>query len=361
MKIRPNSIAAVGYDRNLPADDPRSLIDIEIPRPDVRPHDLLVEIHAVSVNPVDVKQRSGSDPHGTMRILGFDAAGIVREVGEAVTLFVPGDEVYYAGAIDRPGTNAALHAVDERVVGHKPQTISFAEAAALPLTTITAWEALFDKLQLHAESTGVLLVMGASGGVGSMVVQLARALARQVRVVGSVTGAEPEQWVRHLGAHDVIDYHGDIRRQVADLAPQGVHSIFTVSSRDELGLYASLLRPFGQIVGIGDPQTLDLPVLKNKSLSWHWEFMFARSLYPDDDLVTQHQLLDRAADLVDSGQIRSTLVEALSPINAARLRRAHQRVEAGGMLGKIVVSDEPFSPRVEGIHGDPAMKLVPSR
>lgn len=344
MNIGTDSIAAVGYNRNLPADDPRSLIDIEIPWPEVRPHDLLVEIHAVSVNPVDVKQRSGSDPHGSTRILGFDAAGVVREVGEGVSLFSPGDEVYYAGAIDRPGTNAALHAVDERIVGHKPRTISFAEAAALPLTTITAWEALFDKLRLDAESTGVLLVMGASGGVGSMAVQLARALTPRVRVLGSVSGAEAERWVRGLGAHDVVDYHGDVRRQVAELAPDGVHYIFTVSSRDELELYASLLRPFGQIVGIGDPQTLDVPVLKNKALSWHWEFMFARSLHPDDELITQHQLLDRAAELVDSGQIRSTLMEDLSPIDAAQLRQAHQRVEAGGMLGKIVVSDEPLPP-----------------
>jgi NADPH:quinone reductase len=141
MKIGAHTMAAVGYDRNLPADDPHSLIDVEVPIPDLRPHDLLVEIHAVSVNPVDVKQRSGSDPQGATRILGFDAAGIVREVGDAAALFVPGDEVYYAGAIDRPGTNAALHAVDERIVGHKPRRLSFAEAAALPLTTITAWEA----------------------------------------------------------------------------------------------------------------------------------------------------------------------------------------------------------------------------
>lgn len=345
MRIGQDTIAAVGYDRNLPADDPGSLIDVEVPRPEAGPHDLIVEVRAVSVNPVDVKQRSAADPHGAVRILGFDAAGVVRAVGAAVTLFAPGDEVYYAGAVNRPGTDAALHAVDERIVGKKPRTLSFAEAAALPLTTITAWEALADKLKLNAQSTGDLLIMGASGGVGSMVVQLARALAPEVRVIGSVSGSKAERWVRSLGAHEVIDYHGDVRAQLASLAPAGVHYIFTVSSADELELYASLLRPFGEIVGIGDPEVLNVTVLKSKSLSWHWEFMFARSLSPNDDLVTQHQLLDQAADLVDAGQIRSTLVEVLSPINAAQLRLAHQRVEAGGMLGKIVVSDEPFSPR----------------
>jgi zinc-binding alcohol dehydrogenase family protein len=340
VKIGQHTIAAVGYDRNLPADDPGSLIDVEVPKPEVRPHDLLVEVRAVSVNPVDVKQRSGSDPRGTTRILGFDAAGVVREVGPATTLFAPGDEVYYAGTINRPGTNAALHAVDERIVGRKPRTLSFAEAAALPLTTITAWEALFDKLKLNAQSTGDLLIMGASGGVGSMVVQLAKTLAPQVRVIGSISGPKAEQWVRSLGADEIIDYHGDTREQVAALAPGGVHYIFTVSSSDELELYASLLRPLGEIVGIGDPEVLNVTVLKDKALSWHWEFMFARSVYPNDDLIVQHHLLNQAADLVDTGKIRSTLSEVLSPINAAQLRRAHQLVEARGMLGKVVVSDE---------------------
>jgi zinc-binding alcohol dehydrogenase family protein len=341
VKIGQHAIAAVGFDRNLPADDPDSLMDVEIPKPEVRPHDLLVEVRAVSVNPVDVKQRSGAKPQGAMRILGFDAAGVVREVGHAVTLFSPGDEVYYAGAINRPGTNAALHAVDERIVGRKPRTLSFAEAAALPLTTITAWEALFDKLKLNARSTGDLLIMGASGGVGSMVVQLTKTLAPHVRIIGSVSGKKAEQWIRSLGADEIIDYRGDIREQLAGLAPDGVHYIFTVSSRDELDLYASLLRPFGEIVGIGGPEVLDVTVLKSKALSWHWEFMFARSMHPSDEAIAQHRLLDQTADLIDSGQVRSTLSEVLSPINAARLRQAHQRVEAGGMLGKIVVSDGP--------------------
>ncbi len=346
MQTGQDTIAAVGYDRSLPADDPRSLIDIEIPRPEVRRRDLLVEVRAVSVNPVDTKQRSAADPQGTVRILGFDAAGIVREVGQDVTLFAPGDEVYYAGAIDRPGSNEALQAVDERIVGRKPRTLSFAEAAALPLTTITAWEALFDKLKLTAQSTGDLLIMGASGGVGSMVVQLAKALTPKVRVIGSVSaGSKAEEWVRSLGVDETIDYHGDIQEQVDALAPGGVHYIFTVSSKDELELYASLLRPFGEIVGIGDPEELDVTVLKNKALSWHWVFMFAQSLYPGGNPISQHRILDQAAGLIDSGQLRTTVSEVLSPINAEQLRRAHQRVEAGGMLGKIVVSDEPFSPR----------------
>jgi zinc-binding alcohol dehydrogenase family protein len=336
----PRTVTAVGYRANLPATDPNSLLDVQVPRPTPRPHDLLVEVHAVSVNPVDVKQRAGSDPGGELRILGYDAAGVVREVGSEVTLFAPGDQVYYAGAINRPGSNSSLHAVDERIVGRKPATLSFTEAAALPLTTLTAYEALFDKLQLRAESTGDLLVMGASGGVGSMVVQLARALAPRVRVIGSVSSDEADRWVRELGAHETIRHHGDVRAQVARLCPDGAHYLFTVTSRDELALYADLLRPFGQIVGIGDPDVLDVTVLKSKALSWHWELMFARSLYPNDDLVRQHELLERVAGLVDAGTIRTTLSQTFSPINAEQLRLAHQRVEAGGARGKVVVTNE---------------------
>ncbi len=217
----PATMRAVGFTRSLPVDDPASQVDLELPRPVPGPRDLLVEVRAVSVNPVDVKVRGGGDPDGT-RVLGFDAAGVVVEVGEDVTLFAPGDEVWYAGDILRPGTNAELHAVDERIVGRKPRTLSFAEAAALPLTAITAWEGLFDKLRLTEASTGTLLVVGASGGVGSMVLQLAEALLPGVRVIATSSTEESEAWVRGLGAEATVNHRaGDLRGQVQDLRKPG--------------------------------------------------------------------------------------------------------------------------------------------
>jgi zinc-binding alcohol dehydrogenase family protein len=328
---------AVGYRQPLPVSDPASLEDLEVPVPEPGPRDLLVRVAAVSVNPVDVKLRASTDPDGEPKILGWDAAGVVVATGSDVTLFSPGDEVYYAGAVNRPGADAQFHVVDERIVGHKPRSLTFAQAAALPLTTITAWETLFDRFRLTPESSGVLVVLGAAGGVGSMITQLARALTR-LEVIGTASRPESQQWTLDHGAHHVIDHH-DLVRGVKGIAPDGVTHVFSTHTEGSIEAFAEILQPGGAIAAIDDPDGLDIVPLKNKSLSFHWEFMFTRSLFQTADLVEQHQLLDRVAEMVDEGTIQSTLSQELSPINAATLREAHAMVEAGRMVGKVVVSD----------------------
>jgi zinc-binding alcohol dehydrogenase family protein len=330
------TMRAVGYRKPLPVSDPASLEDLEVPVPTPGPRDLLVRVEAVSVNPVDVKTRASADSGGESRILGYDAAGTVVATGSDVQLFAPGDEVYYAGTIDRPGTDAQFHVVDERLVGHKPRTLSFAEAAALPLTTITAWESLFDRFRLNPESSGVLLVLGAAGGVGSMVTQLARALTRVV-IIGTASRPESQQWVRDLGAHHVIDHHGLVDG-VRGITPDGVTHVFSTHTAGTIEDFAEILRPYGAVVAIDDPQGLDIYPLKNKSISFSWEFMFTRPLYKPVDLAEQHELLDRVAGLVDEGTIRTTATQELGPINAATLREAHSLVEQGRTTGKVVVS-----------------------
>ena len=331
-------MSAVGFTENLAVDDPRSLIDARVPRPTAGPRDLIVRVQAVSVNPVDTKVRAGMAADG-LRVLGFDAAGTVVETGSDATLFSVGDEVYYAGTIERAGTDAELHAVDERLVGHKPRTLSFAQAAALPLTTITAWEGLFDKLKLTETSHGTLFVPGASGGVGSMVLQLAKELLPQVRTIATSSRPETDRWVQSMGADDIVNHRADLRAELAGVAPSGVDWVFTshVEGEGQLALYVDVLKPFGEIVAIDDPESLDVVALKTKSLSLHWEFMFARAISGGDAQLPQHELLDRVADLVDAGRIRSTVTEVLSPIDASTLRQAHARIEDGHVIGKIVL------------------------
>jgi NADPH2:quinone reductase len=299
---------AVAFERSLGVNDPAALIDIELPRPSAVSRDILVEVHAVSVNPVDYKVRGGGDPDRA-RVLGFDAAGIVVEVGDQVSLFQPGDEVWYAGNIARPGTNSELHLVDERIVGRKPTSLSFSDAAALPLTAITAWEGLFDKLKLTSESRGTLYVPGASGGVGSMVLQLAEALLPGVRVIATSSRPETDAWVRDLGAEAWVNHRADdLRGQLADAAPERIDWVFTshVAEPGHLDRYVSILNPFGEIVAIDDPNGLDIGALKSKSLTFHWELMFTRALAGGDAQLAQHHLLTRVAELVDAGQIRTS-------------------------------------------------------
>lgn len=326
---------AIGYRANLPIADPASLITEQVEVPPLGGHDLLVEVEAVSVNPVDVKLRAGSPTEG-LRVLGFDAAGVVRAVGSQVSLFAVGDEVFYAGAINRPGTNQRLHLVDERIVGRAPRSLSFADAASLPLTTITAWETLFDRLALTADSTGTLLIIGASGGVGSIMLQLARALLPGVTLIATASDAERAAWVRELGAHHVVNHREDLAGQVSAIAPEGIDWLFTAHSEGQLETYARIVRPFGQIVAIDDGPR-DVAPLKAKSITWHWELMFTRSLFQTPDLVEQHRLLDRVAQLVDAGRIRPTATRTLTPLTAATLRQAHDLVESGRTLGKVVV------------------------
>jgi zinc-binding alcohol dehydrogenase family protein len=334
-----NEMRAVGYTKSLPIEDPSSLIDVMLPRPIPGGHDLIVEVRAVSVNPVDVKRRARSDPAGAIKVLGYDAAGVVREVGSDVSLFAPGDEVFYAGSIDRPGANSEFHAVDERIVGHKPASLSFAEAAALPLTSLTAWEGLFDKLRLKPEGVGMLLVVGASGGVGSIVLQLAKQLVPGVRIVGTSSSPESDEWVRALGADELVNHRAGLLDEVRRVAPEGIDNIFTTHTAGQVDTFIEILKPFGQVVAIDDPQSLDIVPFKPKALSWHWEFMFARPVNHAEDLVRQHQILDEVSALVDAGRVRTTATRVLGPIDAAQLREAHRLVETGHVIGKVVVAN----------------------
>jgi zinc-binding alcohol dehydrogenase family protein len=310
-----------------------------VPQPG--PHDLLVQVEAIALNPVDYKVRQGNDPGGEPKVLGWDAAGTVVAVGEQVELFEVGDEVFYAGAIDRPGTNSRFHAVDERIVGRKPTTLSFGEAAALPLTSLTAWEGLFERLGLRegaSEETGTLLVTAAAGGVGAMVAQLARALTG-LTVIGTASRPETVEFARRMGATHVVDHHRPLPAQVAEVAPGGVDHIFGTAGTDRnLAAYADMLKPFGGLVAIDDFGPVEIGLLKSKSISFHWEFMFTHSLYRTPDQVAQHHILNRIAQLVDEGVLHTTATRDLGAINAAHLREAHRILESGSAIGKVTLT-----------------------
>ncbi|GAA0981196.1 Zinc-type alcohol dehydrogenase-like protein [Nocardioides aquaticus] len=300
-------------------------------------HDLRVRVAAVSVNPVDTKVHAGLT-EGT-RQLGWDASGVVESVGSAVTRFGPGDEVYYAGDLTRPGTDAGLHLVDERVVGHKPATLDHAQAASLPLTAITAWETLFDRFGLTPGDrgrTGTLLVVGGAGGVGSVLVQLARQLTG-LTVVATAGREESREWVQGLGAHHVVDRH-DLVAAVREIAPDGVDLVFTAHSAGNVEAFAEVLRPFGEVVAIDDPEQLDLLPLKGKSIAWRWELMFTRSMQGTADLVEQGRLLDEVARLVDAGTLRHTATTVVEGLDAATLRAAHRQLASGSTIGKVVLT-----------------------
>ncbi|RKP50984.1 zinc-binding alcohol dehydrogenase family protein [Trinickia fusca] len=332
---------AVALYQNLPIDDPQSLVDIELPEPQPGPRDLLVQVHAVSVNPVDVKVRAGMKPEpGQPRVLGWDAAGIVRAVGRDVTLFKPGDRVWYAGALTRPGTNSELHVVDERIVGRMPATLDFAQAAALPLTAITAWELLFDRLQVAqggARQDAALLVIGAAGGVGSILVQLARQLTG-VTVIGTASRPETTQWVLDLGAHHVIDHTKPLAEQLQAIGCAQVDYVAGLNQTDSHFLQiVEAIKPQGRLALIDDPELFDWRLLKRKSVSLHWEFMFTRPMFDTPDQIAQHHLLQRVAELVDAGTLKTTFAEHFGTINASNLRRAHALIESNRARGKIVL------------------------
>ena len=331
---------AIGYTQSLPSSDANSLLDIQLPEPTPGPRDLLVEVRAVSVNPVDTKVRQRAQPaDGQYKVLGWDASGVVRAVGSEVSLFKPGDKVWYAGDLTRSGSNAELQLVDERIVGAMPQSLDFAHAAALPLTTITAWELLFDRLGVE-EGGGKgqrLLVIGAGGGVGSILVQLARQLT-QLTVIGTASRSETQAWVRELGAHHVIDHSALLAPQLQALQLDTVDHVISLTHTDTyLPQIVEVLRPQGQLALIDDPAQLDVMPLKRKSLSLHWELMFTRSLYKTEDMIEQHRLLERVAALVDDGVLKTTLGEHFGTINAANLKRAHAVIESGKAKGKIVL------------------------
>ena len=332
---------AIGYTKSLPIDDPQSLVDLDLPKPEAIGRDLLVEVKAVSVNPVDTKIRQRrEDPDGKPQVLGWDSSGVVVAVGPDVTGFKVGDDVFYAGAIDRPGTNSEYHLVDERIVGHKPQSLDWAQAAALPLTSITAWETLFDRLDVRKPVPGAanaILIIGGAGGVGSITIQLARKLT-DLTIIATASRDETRGWVEDLGAHHVIDHRKPLAEQVEALGLGAPAYVFSTTHTDEhIAEIATLIAPQGRLALIDDPKTLDIAPLKQKSISVHWELMYTRSLFQTPDMSEQGRLLDEVAALVDAGTIRTTLAENFGTIDAANLRRAHERIESHTAKGKIVL------------------------
>ncbi len=333
---------AVGYTRALPIDHPEALVDVILPEPTPGPHDLLVDIKAISVNPADTKVRRSTNPApGETKVLGWDAAGVVRALGADVTLFQPGDKVWYAGSIARPGTYAERHAVDERIVGKMPASLNYAQAAALPLTTITAWELLFDRLQVLRNPVPVgnqLLVVGAAGGVGSILFQLARKLT-DLTIIGTASNAESEAWVRERGAHHVIDHRKPLAEELRRIGNPSVAYVAGLTQTEtHLLQIAEALAPEGRLAIIDDPSIpLDIMLLKSKSISLHWEFMFTRPLFNTVDMIEQHRLLDRVSELVDQGVVKTTLAQHFGTITAENVRRAHALIESGRARGKIVL------------------------
>lgn len=333
---------AIAYQKSLPIDHAESLVDIDLPEPVAAGRDLLVEVRAVAVNPVDAKVRMRSQPaDGDWQVLGWDASGVVRATGPDVSLFKPGDRVWYAGSIARPGSNSALQLVDERIVGPMPSTLDFAAAAALPLTSVTAWEMLFDRLAIErgSRSNGKsILIIGAAGGVGSIMLQLARRLTG-LTVVGTASRPESQAWVRKLGAHHVIDHAAPLAPQLeAAGVAQPDYVVSLTHTEHYFGQIAELIAPQGKFGLIDDPVApLDVTLLKRKSVSLHWELMFTRSLFGTADMQAQHHILSEVAALVDNGVIRTTVAENFGRIEAANLRRAHALLESGKSRGKIVL------------------------
>jgi zinc-binding alcohol dehydrogenase family protein len=333
---------ATGFYRPLPIDAPDALVDIDLPAPELQSRDLLVRVEAISVNPADVKLRAGvQPPQGEARILGYDAIGIVEATGPDARLFRKGDSVFYAGAIDRPGTYAELHAVDERIVGPKPASLDPAHAAALPLTALTAWELLFDRLGVpygSKISNDAILIVNGAGGVGSILTQMARRLTG-LTVIATASRPESVAWCHQMGAHHVIDHHKPLEDGLKAIGIPLVRYVagLTATDKHQKSIVAALA-PQGALAMIDDPETFDVVPFKRKSLSVHWELMFTRSLYGTSDIEAQHRILSEVSALVDSGVLRSTFREDYGSINAANLKRAHAAVESGRSVGKLVLS-----------------------
>ena len=332
---------AIAYQTNLPIDDPQALVDVTLPDPTAQGHDLLVEVRAVSVNPVDTKIRKGVPAEsGAWKVLGWDAAGVVRAVGPDVTLFKPGDRVWYAGSIARAGSNSELQLVDERIVGRMPASLDFGPAAALPLTSLTAWELLFDRLEIpfgDAANGKSLLVIGAAGGVGSILVQLARQLTG-LSVIGTASRPATRDWVMQHGAHHVIDHGQPLAEEFKKVGLPAPDYVVSLTHTDaHFDQIAELIAPQGKFGLIDDPEPIDVRKLKRKAVSLHWELMFTRSLFTTPDMQRQHDILNRVAELVDAGTLRTTANENFGRIDAASLRRAHALLESHRAQGKIVL------------------------
>ena len=330
---------AIGYTNRGPISAETAVVEFETDRPQPGPKDLLVEVRGISVNPVDVKVRANRQPPaGEPLILGFDASGIVKEVGGETTRFKAGDEVFYAGDISRPGTNAEFHVVDERIVGRKPSTLGFAEAAAMPLTSITAWEILFDSFNLsEGEGAGEsLLIVGGAGGVGSILIQLAKNLTG-LTVIATASRPDTREWVEKMGADHIVNHRNPLNEEMRDLgiAPRYVASLNHTEAH--FGAIVELIKPRGHIALIDDPPSLDISAIKFKALTFSWEFMFARSMFKTEDVDVQHELLNRVAHLIDEGRLISTVNTHQGRMSAANLRSALELQESGAAIGKTVL------------------------
>lgn len=333
---------AIGYQTAGAITAPNALENITLAEPTATGFDLLVEIKAISVNPVDTKIRaSSSAPAGEYKIIGWDAVGVVKAVGEKVSLFNVGDEVWYAGDISRSGSYAEYQLVDERIVGHKPKSLTYTQAAALPLTGITAWEILFDRLALPQDGSATdarILIIGAAGGVGSIITQLAVKLTG-AEVIGTASRPESAAWAHKLGADAVIDHTKPLSQELANIGITDVTHVISLTQTDQhFDEIVQVLKPQGKLALIDDPKgPLDVMKLKRKSLSLHWELMFTRSLYQTEDMIAQHHLLNRLSALIDTGELQSTFGEHYGTINAQNLIKAHAQIESGKAIGKIVL------------------------
>ncbi|WP_118137664.1 zinc-binding alcohol dehydrogenase family protein [Oceanicella sp. SM1341] len=332
---------AVGYMTPGAIDRDDALMDIDIEKPTATGHDILVKVAAVSVNPVDTKVRTGRPAEGdTPVILGWDAVGEVVETGAQVTRFKAGDRVWYAGAINRPGTNSEYHLVDARIVGKAPKSIATAAAAALPLTTLTAQEMIFDRLKVTDPVPGdakSIVIIGGAGGVGSIAIQLLRAQTDLV-VIATASRPETQDWVRQLGAHHVIDHAKPLAEQIAALGIGAPGFVFSTNHSDTyVPQIAEFIAPQGRVGLIDDPETFDIMPFKRKAASIHWELMFTRSLFTTADIAQQGEILDTVADMIDTGKVKSTATETFGTINAENLKRAHALIESGKAKGKIVL------------------------
>lgn len=341
--LHKQSMKAIGLKKYLPINDENSLVDISLPIPVPQGRDLLVKIEAISVNPVDTKVRKPKDKvEENYRVLGWDAVGIVVASGEHSELFKVGDEVYYAGDITRAGSNSEYQLVDERIAGRKPKNLSYAEAAALPLTGITASEGLFERLGIHHETAAgkTLLIIGGAGGVGSIAIQLARQIPN-LKVIATASRPESTQWCIDLGATSVINHQNDLVTEFRAQSEQFADYIFCLSSTAKYWpAMCELIAPQGRICSIVEPEAdIDLNLLKSKSAHFVWEFMFTRSMYETPDMIEQHRILNHIANLIDTQKIKTSLSKTLSPINAKNLRAAHAEIEAGKTIGKIVLTN----------------------
>ncbi|MBJ8442203.1 zinc-binding alcohol dehydrogenase family protein [Acinetobacter junii] len=331
---------AVAYQQANAITSNPTLVDIEIQPPIAQGYDLLVRVQAISVNPVDTKIRKNvSAEPDQWKVLGWDAVGIVEAIGDKVSNFEVGDQVWYAGALNRQGSNSEFQLVDERIVGHKPKSLNAEQAAALPLTTITAWEMLFDRLQIPkvAADNTTILVIGGAGGVGSITIQLLKQLTN-LTIISTASRSETKAWVEQLGADYVLDHRQSLAEQIKLLDLTAPKYVFSTTQTDQhLADIAELIAPQGHFGLIDDPETLDIKIFKSKSVSVYWEFMFTRSMFETEDMMKQSELLNQVAQLIDDGQIKTTVSQVLSPINATNLIKAHQQIESGSTKGKIVL------------------------